>query len=86
MLEDCGYGAGDVNRLLSILETGRVRAMRDVSRSLEIVLCYEVGYDGFWLRDCSWPEASARSYSTPRAFSNRAGVGSPRQIGLTLRR
>jgi transposase len=41
--------AGDVDRLLSILETGRVRAMRDVSRSLEIVLCYEVGYDGFWL-------------------------------------
>jgi transposase len=23
--------------------------MRDASRSLEIVLCYEVGYDGFWL-------------------------------------
>jgi transposase len=42
-------GAGDVGRLLSILETGRARAMRDVSRSLEIVLCYEVGYDGFWL-------------------------------------
>jgi transposase len=42
-------GAGDVGRLLSILETGRARAMRDVSRSLEIVLVYEVGYDGFWL-------------------------------------
>ena len=41
--------AGDVDRLISILETGRARAMRDASRSLEIVLCYEVGYDGFWL-------------------------------------
>ena len=41
--------AGDVDRLLGILETGRARAMRDGSRSLEIVLCYEVGYDGFWL-------------------------------------
>ncbi len=41
--------AGDVDRLVSILETGRARAMRDASRSLEIVLCYEVGYDGFWL-------------------------------------
>ena len=41
--------AGDVDRLLSILETGWARAMRDVSCSLEIVLCYEVGYDGFWL-------------------------------------
>ncbi len=35
--------AGDVDRLLNILESGRL------SRSLEIVLCYEVGYDGFWL-------------------------------------
>ena len=41
--------AGDVDRLVSILETGRARAMRDASRPLEIVLCYEVGYDGFWL-------------------------------------
>jgi transposase len=41
--------ACDVDRLLRILETGRARAMREVSRSLEIVLCYEVGYDGFWL-------------------------------------
>jgi transposase len=41
--------ACDVDRLLSILEMGRARAMREVSRSLEIVLCYEVGYDGFWL-------------------------------------
>ena len=41
--------AGDVDRLVSILETGRARAMRDASRALEIVLCYEVGYDGFWL-------------------------------------
>ena len=41
--------AGDVDRLISVLEAGRARAMRDRSRSLEIVLCYEVGYDGFWL-------------------------------------
>jgi transposase len=41
--------ACDVDRLLGILEMGRARAMREVSRSLEIVLCYEVGYDGFWL-------------------------------------
>jgi transposase len=41
--------AGDVGRLISILETGRARAVREASRSLEIVLCYEVGYDGFWL-------------------------------------
>ena len=41
--------AGDVDRLISVLEAGRARAMRDRSRSLDIVLCYEVGYDGFWL-------------------------------------
>ena len=41
--------AGDVDRLISVLEAGRARAMGDGSRALEIVLCYEVGYDGFWL-------------------------------------
>ena len=41
--------AGDVNRLVSILEAGRTMAMREASRPLEIVVCYEAGYDGFWL-------------------------------------
>ena|SRR5271157_3034646 len=43
------YAAQSAPRLISVLEAGRARAMRDRSRSLDIVLCYEVGYDGFWL-------------------------------------
>jgi transposase len=27
----------------------RLKAEREASRPLEIVVCYEVGYDGFWL-------------------------------------
>lgn len=40
--------AGDVDRLLSIVDEGRLKAMR-AAGAVEIVVCYEVGYDGFWL-------------------------------------
>jgi transposase len=42
-------GAKDINRLLSVLEGARSKAEREASRSLEIVVCFEIGYDGFWL-------------------------------------
>ena len=41
--------AGDVDRLLGILEQGCAKATRQVPGAVEIVVCYEVGYDGFWL-------------------------------------
>jgi transposase len=41
--------AGDVDRLLSILDEGRAKAMQTVLGPVEVVICYEVGYDGFWL-------------------------------------
>lgn len=41
--------ASDVSRLISFLNSSKVRAERDLGRPLQIVLCYEVGYDGFWL-------------------------------------
>ena len=41
--------AKDINRLLGFLEGARSKAEREASRPLQIVVCYEVGYDGFWL-------------------------------------
>jgi transposase len=41
--------AKDTNRLLSFLESARSKAEREASRPLQVVVCYEVGYDGFWL-------------------------------------
>lgn len=41
--------AGDIERLLTILDDGRRRAMQSQPGAVEIVVCYEVGYDGFWL-------------------------------------
>src|SRR5580692_4853360 len=41
--------AGDVDRLLSILDEGRAKAMQTVLGPVEVVICYEVGYDGFRL-------------------------------------
>ena len=41
--------AGDVDRLIGLLEGQQAKAEREASRPLNVVLCYEVGYDGFWL-------------------------------------
>ena len=41
--------AGDVERLLAVLNSSKAKAEQRLSRPLQIVLCYEVGYDGFWL-------------------------------------
>jgi transposase len=41
--------AGDVDRLSAFLDTSKARMERQLGRSLQIILCYEVGYDGFWL-------------------------------------
>ena len=41
--------AGDVERLIGLISSSKAKAEQQLGRSLEIVLCYEVGYDGFWL-------------------------------------
>ena len=41
--------AGDVDRLIGILDNGKTKAELQLGRQLQIALCYEVGYDGFWL-------------------------------------
>lgn len=41
--------AGDVRALRSFLDAQHARAERETGRSLSIVVCYEAGYDGFWL-------------------------------------
>jgi transposase len=42
--------ASNTERLFSILEAARTRKMSpDTVRPLDIVVCYEAGYDGFWL-------------------------------------
>jgi len=41
--------AGDVDRLIGILNSSKAKAERHLGRPLHIVLCYEVGYDGVWL-------------------------------------
>ena len=41
--------AGDTDRLLAVLTGSKAKAEQQLGRPLQIVLCYEVGYDGFWL-------------------------------------
>jgi transposase len=41
--------ARDIDKLISFLNASKVRAERELGWPLQIVLCYEVGYDGLWL-------------------------------------
>jgi transposase len=41
--------AGDHARLVEWLDRQRVRAELALGRTLQLTVCYEVGYDGFWL-------------------------------------
>jgi hypothetical protein len=77
--------ARDISRLLSFLEGARLKAEREASRPLEIVVCYEVGYDGFWLARLLIARAFAPSCSIPRAFSCRARGGGQRPIASMLK-
>ena len=40
---------GDVGRLLDLIERARVREEQRSSGPVEVLSCYEAGYDGFWL-------------------------------------
>jgi transposase len=40
---------GDVRALVSFLQAQHEKAEREAGRSLSTVVCYEAGYDGFWL-------------------------------------
>jgi hypothetical protein len=39
----------DWKGLLELIEKIRARVARELNRPVEIILCYEAGYDGFWL-------------------------------------
>ena len=41
--------ARDTDRLLAVLTGSKAKAEQQLGRPLQIALCYEVGYDGFWL-------------------------------------
>ena len=40
---------GDWKGLLELIEKVRARVSREIGRPVEVMSCYEAGYDGFWL-------------------------------------
>jgi transposase len=40
---------GDWKALLDLIEEVRARVSRQTSRTVDVISCYEAGYDGFWL-------------------------------------
>jgi transposase len=41
--------AGDWKELLKLIERIRTQVARELKKRVEVVSCYEAGYDGFWL-------------------------------------
>src|SRR5260221_4178019 len=41
--------AGDWEGLLKLIERFREQLARELGRPVEVITCYEAGYDGFWL-------------------------------------
>src|SRR5215469_10881150 len=41
--------AGDWKSLLKLIERIRQQVGRELGRAVEVMSCYEAGYDGFWL-------------------------------------
>src|SRR6202035_2489967 len=41
--------AGDAQALLDLIERVHARVARQLNRPVEVMSCYEAGYDGFWL-------------------------------------
>src|SRR5574337_461412 len=41
--------AGDAAALLELIERAQARVVRALGRPVEVMSCYEAGYDGFWL-------------------------------------
>ena len=40
---------GDWKGLLELIEEARARVSRETGRAVDVISCYEAGYDGFWL-------------------------------------
>jgi transposase len=40
---------GDWKGLLDLMEEVRARVSRETGRTVDVISCYEAGYDGFWL-------------------------------------
>src|SRR5258707_7594642 len=40
---------GDWRGLLDLMEEVRARVSRETGRTVDVISCYEAGYDGFWL-------------------------------------
>jgi transposase len=58
--------------LLELIEQVRARVSRETGRTVEVVSCYEAGYDGFWLH--RQLEATAPPSYKPGALAAHAGI------------
>src|SRR5215469_13565811 len=56
----------DWKGLLQLMARIQTRVARELAKRVEVVSCYEAGYDGFWLTACSTLVAYSITSSTRR--------------------
>jgi transposase len=59
--------AGDWKSLLELIERIRRQVGRELGRPVEMISCYEAGYDGFWLHRLLELTGCVMMFSIPQA-------------------
>ena len=72
---------GDWRGLLELIEEVRVRVSREIGRSVEVISCYEAGYDGFWLHRQLEAHGVRNYVIDPQACKWTDGCDEQRRIG-----
>src|SRR6516225_3874963 len=75
---------GDGKELLDLCERIRTRVARETKRRVEIVSCYEAGYDGFWLHRGLTPAHFQSGAMCRDQGISKAGNGKARTVMIEL--
>jgi transposase len=71
--------------LLELMEQVRTRVAREVGRPVEMISCYEAGYDGFWLHRLLERQGVRSHVIDPARCRWIGGHDEPRRITLMPR-
>ena len=76
-------GGGDWKGLLSLIDEVRARVGRETGRPVEVLSCYEAGYDGFWLHRQLIAHGISITLLIRRVCRSTGGRDESRRIGST---
>src|ERR1700674_1218734 len=77
--------AGDAQALLDLIERVHTRVARQLNRPVEVMSCYEAGYDGFWLHRVLEAHGIHNHVLDPASFAGEP-ASAPSEDGPNRRR